>query len=755
MAGRIDGLPGRRAGAAAGRRAGARAEAEARAEEERKRRRLTLALAASVLAPDGGRRRRGGGVPGSSGGTRRRGWRLAVREAAACCATRPPPTRSATRRGGGRRRTAARRAGDLLGPLVDAGSRREVQALAGRGRRGGSGRPSATRSCSAPGRHPLGRGRRPGRLGQRRGVCGGVPRGRPGRRCPGPGGGRGADPVQAGGRGAGAGRGPGRLGDPAAVGPAEGRGGLGPAGRRRPRRRPGPDARTGCGSCGRAPTARRSAGRYWSWPRRPIRGPGRRRAWSCWPGPVRGRASATRPSALLRRAQAHHPGDVWINYNLARALEALHPPRTEEAIGYYTAARALRPETAHELAHALEDRGRGEEAVAVFADLVRLRPGNGRHWGCYGKLLKDRGDRAGADAALEKAVAALREAIRVKPDDAEAHANLGFALCEVKRDYPGRSRNTARRSGSSPTTPRPTTTSATPWPPGQARRGHRRIPRGDPAQARLRRGPRTTSGVILCEGKRDYPRRRRNAARRSGSSPTTPRPTTTSASPCGTQGKPDEAIVEYREAIRLKPDYAEAHANLGAILWRGEARLPGSGGRVPRGDPAQARLRQGPLQPRHRPEQPGQARRGRSPNTARRSGSSPTTPKPTATWDLSLGRLGTLTTRSSVYDAATSWVRSGRTGGTPRRNGSPGPSGCWLCAKRFPAVLQGGDRPKDNPERLSFARMAYDHKHFAAAARLWAEALAKRPQARRQPQYAASLQRRLRCGPGRRGARQG
>ena len=53
---------------------------------------------------------------------------------------------------------------------------------------------------------------------------------------------------------------------------------------------------------------------------------------------------------LLRRAQVHHPGDVWLNYDLGCELEAVHPPRTEEAIGYYTAARALRPETGHELA---------------------------------------------------------------------------------------------------------------------------------------------------------------------------------------------------------------------------------------------------------------------------------------------------------------------------------------------------------------------------------------------------------------------
>ncbi|MGO9816149.1 MAG: hypothetical protein ACLP53_35950 [Isosphaeraceae bacterium] len=38
------------------------------------------------------------------------------------------------------------------------------------------------------------------------------------------------------------------------------------------------------------------------------------------------------------------------------------------------------------------------------------------------------------------------------------------------------------------------------------------------------------------------------------------------------------------------------------------------------------------------------------------------------------------------------------------------------------------DRPRDNTERLAFARMAYDRKHFATAARLRAEALASEPE---------------------------
>ncbi len=72
---------------------------------------------------------------------------------------------------------------------------------------------------------------------------------------------------------------------------------------------------------------------------------------------------------LLRRAQQRHPGDVWINQDLGSTLAHTHPPHTEEAIRFFTAAQALRPELAHELAHVLESSGRGDEAVAVFRAL--------------------------------------------------------------------------------------------------------------------------------------------------------------------------------------------------------------------------------------------------------------------------------------------------------------------------------------------------------------------------------------------------
>jgi serine/threonine-protein kinase len=132
--------------------------------------------------------------------------------------------------------------------------------------------------------------------------------------------------------------------------------------------------------------------------------------------------------ALLYRAQAVHPGDVWINYDLGRDLEELSPARSEAAIGFFTAARALRPETAHELAHALESRGRDAEARVIFEDLTRLRSGSGQHWTCLGRLLLRQGDSTAALAAQEKATERLRAAIQSNPEDSHSHYLLGSSL---------------------------------------------------------------------------------------------------------------------------------------------------------------------------------------------------------------------------------------------------------------------------------------------------------------------------------------
>ena len=125
---------------------------------------------------------------------------------------------------------------------------------------------------------------------------------------------------------------------------------------------------------------------------------------------------------VLRRASGVHPTDPWIYYKLGGLLlDKFSPPRREEAIEAYAAARALQPELGHELAHALEQSGRSEEAEAVFRHLVARRPEDARHLGCLGSLLDDRGRRAQAEPFLERAIAAGRKSIELDPGFARAH----------------------------------------------------------------------------------------------------------------------------------------------------------------------------------------------------------------------------------------------------------------------------------------------------------------------------------------------
>ena len=167
---------------------------------------------------------------------------------------------------------------------------------------------------------------------------------------------------------------------------------------------------------------------------------------------------------ILGRAWRLRPDDFWVNFDLATSrgaefglAEKLYP-RPEEAVRHLTAALAVRPRSA--MAHtrlgiALATQGKLDEATVEFREAIRLKPDDALAHYNLGNALLDHGK-------LAEAVAEYREAIRLQPDDAAAHANLGEAL---RRDgkLAGRpSPNTARRSGSSPTLPMPTSTSASP-----------------------------------------------------------------------------------------------------------------------------------------------------------------------------------------------------------------------------------------------------------------------------------------------------
>jgi eukaryotic-like serine/threonine-protein kinase len=334
---------------------------------------------------------------------------------------------------------------------------------------------------------------------------------------------------------------------------------------------------------------------------------------------LKGVGDLARAESVLRIAQRKHPGDVWVNYDLGAVLEKLS--RRDEAIRFYTAARAIRPETAHELAHALERRGDSDEAIAVFRDLQKLRPGNARHSDCLGDALKARGLSQEAAEAFDSAVVAARTAIRLKPNLALAHSNLGNAL-----------------------------------------RGQGKL---DEAIAEFR-------AAIHCEP--DYAKAHLDLGIALYS-----------------QGKLDEAIAEFRTAIRLKPDYADAHYNLGIAMY--------SQGKH---DGAIAEYR-----------------------TAIRI-------KP----DFAEAHynLGGILQAQGDYAGALEMYRKGHELSS-RRTDWRYPSAQWVAAaerslalaNRLPAVLKGEDKPNDNTERLTFAQLARNRKSFAAAARLFAEALASDP----------------------------
>ncbi len=269
--------------------------------------------------------------------------------------------------------------------------------------------------------------------------------------------------------------------------------------------------------------------------------------------------------AVLRRASWAHPEDAPVHHALGRVLEGVRPPQAEEAILALSVAWGRQPELAgHELAHALERRGRGAEAEAVWRDLVGRRPENGRHLGCYGRHLKERGRGAEAAAVLARAVAALREAIRLKPDDAPAHFNLGLILFE-SGDVRGaiaacreaiRLRPDAAEAHSNL---------------GLALResgdvrgaiaAHREAIRlkPDDAEAHTNLGNALSSsgdvrGAIAAH---------REAIRLK---PDLAAAHSNLGIALHESGDVRGAIAAYREAIRLKPDYAAAHNNLGAIL---------------------------------------------------------------------------------------------------------------------------------------------------------------------------------------------
>jgi tetratricopeptide (TPR) repeat protein len=138
---------------------------------------------------------------------------------------------------------------------------------------------------------------------------------------------------------------------------------------------------------------------------------------------------------------------------------------------------------------ALQDKGRLGEAVAAHRQAIRLRPRSAKAHTNLGVALR-------AQRKLDEAVNAHREAVRLDPKLARAHTNLGVALHEQGRL-------------------------------AEAVAAHREAVRLDPKLARAH----TNLGLALRS-----------------------------------QGRPGEAVAALRRAIALSPRFATAHHNLGLAL---------------------------------------------------------------------------------------------------------------------------------------------------------------------------------------------
>ena len=133
---------------------------------------------------------------------------------------------------------------------------------------------------------------------------------------------------------------------------------------------------------------------------------------------------AAEAEGLLRAGLRRHPTDFWLNHEMAQTLHKMQPPRLEEAIRHYTAARVLRsrsPGVQVNLGAALQAQGDLKGAVACYHEALRLDPKDAKAHYALGLALKAQGD-------LKGAAACYREAIRVRPNYAEAHCNLGSVL---------------------------------------------------------------------------------------------------------------------------------------------------------------------------------------------------------------------------------------------------------------------------------------------------------------------------------------
>jgi tetratricopeptide (TPR) repeat protein len=130
---------------------------------------------------------------------------------------------------------------------------------------------------------------------------------------------------------------------------------------------------------------------------------------------------------LLSAAQARDPQDFWLNFELGWALFV--SGRSDEALGFYRAALALRPKAsaAHNgVGVTLGDLGRWDEAIGHYNQALDMDPN-------FAMVHNNLGLALWAKGRQDEAISHYQESIRLNPKAAGAHISLGSALRDKGR----------------------------------------------------------------------------------------------------------------------------------------------------------------------------------------------------------------------------------------------------------------------------------------------------------------------------------
>jgi serine/threonine protein kinase/tetratricopeptide (TPR) repeat protein len=127
---------------------------------------------------------------------------------------------------------------------------------------------------------------------------------------------------------------------------------------------------------------------------------------------------------LLRAGQQRYPAHLSVNLALAWTLLNTRPPQAAEAVRFYTAAVAIRPFAPSAwafLGAGLNGAKRHEEAITACRRAIALKPDFSASYNNLGSALEELGRHADAEAEF-------RRAIGLESDCAEHHFNLGNSL---------------------------------------------------------------------------------------------------------------------------------------------------------------------------------------------------------------------------------------------------------------------------------------------------------------------------------------